>query len=129
MKTLGWLLAIVVMLVIIGVLGQSRIASTDSPTTTVVPTDAFKRFEAAFWELNRRVESQSDVTFFTDVEDLGDGIIQVTATNTWLGGRQEDQESNVQTLLNMWEAAEDSELPIAVRVVDEDGNVVMMRNR
>lgn len=90
---------------------------------------AFKRFKAAFDALNEKVRKQTGLTFFTGADDLGDGIIQITATETWLSGPKSDRESNLRTVFNMWDAADNSSLPIAVYVIDRNGNHRMSMTR
>ena len=91
------------------------------------PHDAdFENFKKAFNELNNKIRRQTGYTFFTNVENMGDGIVQVTASDIWLSAPRSDREGNLQTIFNMWEAAEKSDLPIAVTVVDKHGNQRMI---
>ncbi len=97
---------------------------------TKAPADPkFKKFKDAFNELNTSVKRKTSITFFTKAENLGDGIVQVTATDIWLSAPQSDRESNLHTIFQLWDAAEDSGLPIAVYVVDKYGNQRMSMKR
>ncbi len=97
---------------------------------TTAPADKkFQKFKAAFAELNARIKRKSGFTFFTKAENLGDGIIQVSATDKWLGAPRTNRESNLRTIFQLWDAAEGSGLPIAVYVVDKHGNQHMSMKR
>lgn len=98
--------------------------------STKAPADPnFNKFKAAFNELNARIKRKTGITFFTKSENLGDGIVQVTATDTWLSAPQADRESNLRTIFQLWDAADGSGLPIAVYVVDKYGNQRMSTKR
>lgn len=97
---------------------------------TRAPEDPkFEKFQVAFDELNARIERRTGLRFFTKAENLGDGIVQVTATDTWLSAPRADRESNLRTIFRLWDAAEGSGLPIAVYVVDRHGNQQMSMKR
>jgi hypothetical protein len=89
----------------------------------------FEKFEAAFNELNASVARKTGMTAFTKAEHLGDGIIRVTATETWLSAPRLDRQDSLRTVFDMWDAAEGSGLPIAVYVVDESGKRHMYMKR
>jgi hypothetical protein len=95
---------------------------------STAPADVrFDRFDSAFRELNERVLTQTGVRLFTNVKNLGDGIIEVTATDVWAQAPRPEQESTLGTLFNLWEAADDTNLPIMVRVVDRWGNLIISK--
>jgi len=98
-------------------------------STKATANSKFEKFKAAFNELNTRIKRKTGITFFTKAEDLGDGIVQVTATDTWLSAPQSDRKSNLRTIFQLWDAAEGSGLPIAVYVVDKTGNQRMSMKR
>ncbi len=106
----------------IGWIHRSLVTSERPPggKTTTPPNPEFKSFMGAFNILNYKVKSATGVTFFTGVEDLADGIIRVTATETWLSGSRQDRESNLRTIYKLWKAANDN-LPVAVYIVDSQG--------
>jgi SH3-like domain-containing protein len=97
--------------------------------TTAPPNEKFEKFRAAVEHLDAKVFQAAGVHFFTKVEDLGDGIVAVTATNTWISASHADREGNLLTLFNLWDAAEGSGLPIMVRVVDGNGKLIMSKAR
>ena len=97
---------------------------------SVAPDDSrFTSFKDAVFALNERVRQAAGVDFFTKVENLGDGIVRVTATNVWVQAPYSDRESNLKTLFTLWDAAEGSGLAIMVRVVDPHGILVMRKAR
>ena len=85
----------------------------------------FTNFEKSVFDLNERVRQTAGVDFFTEVENLGDGIVWVTATNAWVEASHSDRESNLNTLFDLWDAAEGSGLPIMVQIVEQQGILVM----
>ena len=98
--------------------------------STKAPANAkFEKFKLAFDELNARIKQQTGIIFFTQADDMGDGIVQVTATDNWLSGPLADRKSNLNTIFQLWDTAEGSGLPIAVYVVDQNGNQRMSQKR
>ncbi len=98
-------------------------------STKATETPDFKRFKAAFYRLNEKIEKSTGYRFFTKSEYLGDGIVQVTATDYWLSVSETDRQKNLRTIFDMWDATEKSDLPIAVYVVDKHGNQRMSLRR
>lgn len=90
---------------------------------------AYDKFLIAFAELNRKVENITGYRLFTQSRNLGDGMIEVTASDIWLKGTQAEKQANIQTIFNMWDAADGTRLPIAVYVVDKYGNRQMSKTR
>ena len=82
---------------------------------------------AAFSTLNQRVKSQTGIELFSDAEDIGDGILHVTATDAWLSASTDEQSSSVNTVYKLWQAADGSGLPIAVYVRNARGDIVMKK--
>lgn len=101
--------------------------SQDSQDYSPDTPAAFALFKLAFDELNARVSRRGGVVFFTDAVYMGDGIVNVTATELWLRGSHEDRSSNLQTIYDLWKAAEGTGLPVFVNIVDESGNIVMSK--
>lgn len=84
---------------------------------------AFNKFKRSFDELNTNIKKQTGITLFTKAENLGDGIVQITATDTWLRAPHADKENSLQTIFKIWDAIEGTGLPIAVYITDENGKV------
>ena len=97
---------------------------------SAAPADQrFAKFENTVFDLNERIRRAAGVDFFTKVENLGDGLVWVTATNVWVDAPYSDREGNLNTLFDLWDAAEGSGLPIMVQVVDQHGVLVMRKAR
>ena len=113
-----------------GWIHSSLIGSDFSGGSTAAPEDPkFDQFLEAFDKLNERAENLAGVELFTGAENLGDGIIQVTATDVWLNASVSDRESNLNTIYKLWEAADGTGLPIAVYVVNKNGDMKMAKNK
>ena len=89
----------------------------------------FDAFVRDVEKLNGRVRPVVGFSFFTRVENLGDGIVQITAHNRWLAAPRADRQDNLNTLFDLWSAHEGSGYPIAVYIVDSRGNVFMKKAR
>ena len=113
-----------------GWIHSSLVASVSPGGASVAPADPkFDAFVRDVEKLNSKVKPVAGFPFFTRVENLGDGIVQVTAHRQWLAAPRTDRDSNLDTLFNLWSAHEASGLPIAVYVVDSNGTVVMKKAR
>lgn len=113
-----------------GWIHASLVGRTSSGGTTTAPPDPrFDAFVRDVEKLNDKVEPVAGYRFFTRVENLGDGIVQLTADDRWLAAPKADRESNLDTLFKLWDAHEASRLPIAVYIVDSDGDTVMRKAR
>lgn len=106
-------------------LGQE---SVDAPTKTT-GNKKFQKFKTDFDELNARINKKMGITFFTKAEELGNGIIQVTATDAWVNTPKPDKANTIRVLFELWDTAEGSGSPIAVYIVDKQGNQHMSMSR
>ena len=88
----------------------------------------FRAFKLAFDSLNIEVRRETGVTLFTDAHYMGDGIVNVTAADVWMSGSLAERQSNLDTLYEMWRAAEGSEFPVFVNIVSPSGNIVMSKS-
>ena len=98
-------------------------------TTKAIETPEYIKFKAAFNQLNKNIKQNNGKTFFTKSEYLGDGIVQVTATDYWLSSPYTDRENKLRIIFNNWDTVEGTGLPIAVHVVDSRGEMKMWMNR
>lgn len=109
---------------------RSLVGANFSGGGSTAPTDPkFDQFRAAVEFLNARARQRAGVDLFTKVENLGDGIVQISATDTWISAPYGDRQSNLNTLFDLWDAADGSGRPIMVRIVDARGNEVMKKGR
>lgn len=93
------------------------------------PSKRFEAFELAVHKLNDSAYQKAGVRFFDLVEDLGDGMVKVVATDFWLAAPPDLRQGNLNTLFNLWDAAEATGLPIAVYIYDRQGNMRMKKTR
>jgi hypothetical protein len=89
----------------------------------VDPAD-LQRFRESVDYLNSRALAVAGVELFTEVEPLGGGAVQVVTTEAWTGIPPAGQQSYANTLLDRWAAARGTG-EVQVRIVDEDGQVLM----
>lgn len=109
---------------------RSLVGSVSPGGGTVAPADSkFDAFVRDVEQLNKKVEPIAGFPFFTRVENLGDGIVQLTAHDRWLAAPRADRQGNLDTLFQLWSTHEGSGLPIAVYIVDSRGNIVMRKER
>ena len=87
------------------------------------------RFRQSVDYLNSRAVSVAGVDLFTTVEAVGDGIVQVAATEAWSSIPPAGRQSYVNTLLDRWAAARGHGGPISVQIVDADGQVLLESTR
>ncbi len=98
--------------------------STYSPKSA-----AFGRFLRVFDDFNKHLKYSKSMVFFTEAEDLGDGIIQVTATERWLNSPKETREKYLNTIFQLWNSADRSGLPITVHIAEHNGTRHLSKSR
>lgn len=86
-------------------------------------TPAFQRFRVGFDAFSERVQAATGTQHFTAAEDMGGGVVQVTATDTWWTGTLQERVANVKTIYELWKAANQTTLPLSVNVVDRSGRM------
>jgi hypothetical protein len=91
-------------------------------------TQEFIRFEKAFWVLSNKVEKKTGIELFTDAEYMGDGIVNITATDAWVTAPLHMKKGNMQTLYDMWEASEGTGMHIAIYFYDKKGQLKFVKN-
>lgn len=108
---------------------EGLVSSTNTGGKTIAPPDPrFDQFKLAVEQINKKVKSRG-FNFFPDVENMGDGIVQITVTDIWLSTSKSDRQTNLNSLFELWSAAEGTGRPIMVQMVDQYGNVIMQRAR
>ena len=111
-----------------GWIHASLVGSVSSGGATVAPADPkFDTFVRDVGKLNDKVEPITGFPFFTKIENLGDGIVQLTAHDGWLSAPRSSREANLETLFNLWSQHEGSGLPVAVYIANRMGKIVMRR--
>ena len=105
-----------------GYIHQSLVSGTPPQADATAQTTAeYERFAAAFRQLNDSIHKQYGIRLFSGSSYKGDGIVEITATADWIGSAADNQSSSLQTVYQLWDAAEGTGLPIAVYVVDKAG--------
>ena len=85
----------------------------------------FDRFLAAFNEFVTRHEAKTGERLYTDVRDLGDGIVEIEVATNWSKTRRISQVNETSKLYHLWRAAHPTEQPLMVRIVEKDGRPVL----
>jgi hypothetical protein len=83
------------------------------------------RFRDTVTYLNERALAIDGVDLFSEVKPGPEGIVQVVATEAWATIPPAGRQSYANTLLDRWAAAKEGAGPVAVQIVDPDGEVVM----
>jgi len=99
-------------------IGQKK---TEGPAI-VTTKDKFQKFMSAFDGLNTNIKNKMGLVYFTKAEELGDGIIQITATDEWVNMPKTEKENTLRIIFKIWDKTEGSGLPIAVYIVDKNNN-------
>jgi uncharacterized protein YgiM (DUF1202 family) len=97
-----------------------QMAATGEPATAA----ALARFRETVTNLNERALAAAGVDLFTDVKALGDGVVQVTATDAWTVVPEGGQQSYMNALLGHLLAATGGGQPLRLQVVDRTGQVL-----
>ncbi len=83
------------------------------------------RFRESVDYLNSRSTSVAGVDLFGGVQAVGDGVVQVGATDAWSTIPPASQQSYANTLLDRWAAARGYSGPAKVQIVDQKGKVLL----
>ena len=94
------------------------------------PTDAadaaeLARFRDSVDYLNSRSTSIAGVDLFDQVKAVGDGVVQVGATDAWSSIPPGNQQSYANTLLDRWAAARGYSGAAVVQIVGPNGKVLL----
>lgn len=77
--------------------------------------------------LNAKVKPIAGYDFFSDIHNLGGGVVQLAASDEWLKAPYADRESNVNIIYELWKKHTASKYPVAVHIVDWNGVLVMKK--
>jgi hypothetical protein len=97
--------------------------------TTAPPDPRFDAFVEGVEELNKEAEAIVGFRFFASVENLGDGMVQLIATRRWISEPEGARQVILDRLFEMWDENEGTGLPIAVYLVDTEGEPFMSKAR
>jgi len=114
-----------------GWIHRSLVGPAASPDALPAPPEdpQFELFEAAVRALNERARARTGAHAFARVESLGEGAVELVATEHWLGAPEAERRGDLATLLWLWDDAQDPEVPILVRILDPRGGLVMEKAR
>lgn len=99
-------------------------AQPGGPKVAAADSDPVARFRKSVSELNDRAVAAAGVDLFTDVAAVGDGAVQVTATEAWNVVPEGGKQSFMNALLGRWVEAAGSGQSLRVEVVDQTGQVL-----
>jgi Bacterial SH3 domain len=102
----------------------SAVAPATGPADAADAAD-LARFRDSVDYLNSRSTSVAGADLFDGVQAVGDGVVQVGATDAWSSIPPAGQQSYANTLLDRWAAARGYTGPVAVQIVDPDGKVLL----
>jgi hypothetical protein len=88
-----------------------------------------QRFRDSVDYLNSRSQATEGVDLFGAVQPLGDGTVQVAATDAWASVPPAAQRSYANVLLERWTAATGRSGQVKVQIVDEGGQLVMEESK
>jgi len=95
-------------------LAQSRVVNT-----------VFELFLLAFAELNERIRRENGTDYFLNASELGNGSIQVTASEVWLQKSMQEKQEDLVEIFEIWAAAVEEGMSISVDIIDGDGDKSM----
>ena len=113
-----------------------RETATEPPAESIAPAAPpatepvdLQRFRDSVDYLNSRAQAVAGADLFTEVEPLGDGAVQVGATEAWTTLSPAGQRSYANTLLDRWAAASGRADHVTVQIVDDRGQVLMEESK
>jgi hypothetical protein len=83
------------------------------------------RFRETVSYLNERAVAIAGADLFSEVKPGAEGVVQVVATEAWSTIPPAGRQSYANTLLDRWAAAKEGAGPVAVQIIDPNGEVVM----
>jgi Bacterial SH3 domain len=83
------------------------------------------RFRETVSYLNERAVAIAGADLFSEVKPGAEGVVQVLATEAWSSIPPAGRQSYANTLLDRWAAAKEGSGPVAVQIIDPNGEVVM----
>lgn len=89
----------------------------------------FDAFIADVTRLNSRAEQTLGFQFFTEMEVVGERMLQLTATDQWVASSEVDREQNLRTLVMLWRSHDTSDQPVSINIIDARGNPVLGSGR
>ncbi|MCG8324634.1 MAG: SH3 domain-containing protein [Thiotrichales bacterium] len=114
---------------------QSLVAKADEVSEELVKkkqankTTRFQVFKQRFEELNKNIEQQNGVIYFSAVREQGKGNVDVIATAEWLQAERELKQNTLSEIFKLWTDVNPIGRSISMKVYDEkdEQHMVMLR--
>jgi hypothetical protein len=106
----------------------TEIATTDAIGTEELDDSSLGRFRSDVAYFNERAVAAAGVDLFTGVAPLGDGGVQVVATEAWATMSQPGQQSYLNALFGRWQAAAGADQALRLEIVDPSGALMMEKS-
>ena len=81
----------------------------------------FDLFNRALREMNENNKKETGNTYFQKAKNLGNGVVEVTATEEWLNASRESREKAMSEVFRIWDAAMVDRSSITVFIVNQNG--------
>jgi hypothetical protein len=106
----------------------TEIAATDAIGTEELDDSPLGRFRRDVAYFNERAVAAAGVDLFTGVAPLGEGGVQVVATEAWATMSQPGQQSYLNALFGRWQAAAGAAQTLHLQIVDPSGALMMEKS-
>jgi hypothetical protein len=106
----------------------TEIAATDAIGTEKLDDSPLGRFRRDVAYFNERAVAAAGVDLFTGVAPLGEGGVQVVATEAWATMSQPGQQSYLNALFGHWQAAAGTNQALRLEIVDPSGALMMEKS-
>jgi Bacterial SH3 domain len=107
----------------------AAVPSPVPPAAEPAATTALGQFRRDVAHFNDRAIAAAGVDLFTGVKPLGEGGVQVVATEAWAIMSQPGQQSYLNALFGRWQAATGGAKGLRLEIVDETGALMMERSQ
>ncbi|GEM_PF-1415351 len=111
-----------------GWIHESLLGKAALKQNTTSPT-RFDRFKQRFNNHNELIKKQNGVIYFSEVQDKGQGQIEVIATEAWLKSQQDKRGTTMNSVFKLWGKFVPVGSSMSVRVFDKQGEQHMLMVR
>lgn len=102
---------------------------TDGSEYGATTDPLFGLFKLAFAELNEKLLKQSGKSYFSSVDNPGNRIVRLTASDAWFNTPRPERNAILEEIFLIWCAAVGDGIPVTVEIVDKEGNKLMSKFR
>ncbi|NNE37125.1 MAG: SH3 domain-containing protein [Gammaproteobacteria bacterium] len=100
-----------------------------TPASSSSENEEFITFRTHFVTFIKKVESQTGITPFTEVEQLDAGSLQLTSSDDWISLDPQQRDNILSEVFDLWRNYVATGLSVLVEVIDENGEQHMMMFR